>query len=384
MNWSIKLLTVRGIDIRVHASFWLVLIWAAYLGLRANPDGAAGDWLGSVSFMVLLVLLLFVCVVLHELAHSLVAQLFGVKVQDITLWPIGGLARMARLPERSYQEFLISAAGPAMNVLLALVLGVALVLWVSPQRTIDVLLTAGRPDGLLRRTDAQTMLLLLAVNNIILAVFNLIPAFPMDGGRLLRSLLATIMPFARATRIASLVGQVAAALMVFAGLFSGNPVLSLVGLLIFVAAGQERHQVAYDDHLSGLCVRHAMQAVAQRLHPLQTLGDAADQVGASTQPAYLVVDGGRLTGLLTRGNLLAALRKAGPAARVGPYVQREFVRLGAEEPLLVAQSRMAESKDRIGVVVDQGSVVGLLSTMDIARMAEMRAAYRAGPGHLQK
>lgn len=373
MSWSIKLLTIRGIPIRVHATFVLILLWAAYIGLNTRADNVG--WAQGVAFMVGFILLLFVCVVLHELGHSLVAQVFGVKVQDITLWPIGGVARITRMPEQPYQEFLIAAAGPAVNAFLAFVLCVAALVWIGPDRLGQLALSVLLGEPLALGLGGQTLVLLLAANNALLVLFNLIPAFPLDGGRLLRSFLAVFMPFGRATRVASWLGQAVAVLMTFVAVISGGFFLGIVAVFIFVAAWGERQQVIASQRLHGLTVRQAMQPLGVRLHPLEMLGDVAVRAAALPQTAYLVVDAGKLVGVLTRANLLAALRKTGPSARVAQHLSRGFARLVPDDPLGAADEQLAQARPSVAVVVEGGQAVGLLSRIDIARLAETMEAF---------
>lgn len=370
MSWSLKLITIRGIPIRVHASFLLIVLWAAYIGLM---NGSAG-WLRGAAFMIVFVLMLFLCVVLHELGHSLVAQLFGVKVHDITLWPIGGVARLAKMPERPYQEFLITAAGPAVNIVLALGLILLALIWIGPAALARMVTSPWELQRLLSSMSGQTLVLLLAANNGLLALFNLIPAFPMDGGRLLRSLLAVVLPFGRATRIAAIVGQVFAAGMGLVAVFTGNFFLGLVAIFVFAAAWQERQSARTTDALRGLHVRQAMQPLGQRLHPLQTLGEALSQAATSPQPAYPVVDGGRLVGVITRGELLNAARRNGTTARLNAHVAREYVRVAADSLLTDAQEQL--QGQTATVVLDGGQVVGILSIVDLARVAEIMEVYQ--------
>jgi Zn-dependent protease len=311
-------------------------------------------------------------VVLHELGHSLVAQLFGVRVQDITLWPIGGVARMAKMPEKPHEEFLISAAGPATNILLALILGLALAVWVGPRQTLTMLTSPWLLVQTMGRTDARSLLFLLTANNLILALFNLAPAFPLDGGRLLRALLAVFMPFAAATRVASIVGQAAASLIVLGAALTGNLLLILVGLLIFMSAGQERQTVRANASLRGLKVRQAMQPIGPRLHPLTTLGEAARTVGALPQAAFLVVDAGRFVGLVGRNDLLAGLRKGGALVRVMQCLRPDIAQAGPDEDLLDVQARLMDRHAWVAVVVEDGRIAGLVSAADMARVAELR------------
>jgi Zn-dependent protease len=373
MSWSLKLITVRGIPIRVHGSFLLILLWAAWLGFSTRAAG----WPLGVLFWVMFTLLLFVCVVLHELGHSLVAQLFGVTVQDITLWPIGGVARFVKLPQRPYQEFLITAAGPAVNLLLAIVLGAVALAWIGPAHLLALVTSPYQLERLLTGVSAEALLLMLALNNLLLAIFNLIPAFPMDGGRLVRSVLAAFMPFGRATKVASWLGQGAAVAMGVIGLLTGSLFLGLVAAFVFVAAWGERQQAVATDHLRGMRVSQAMQPIGVRLYPLETLGVAAGRVAALPQAAYLVVDAGKLLGIASRHDLLAALRKAGPAARVGQYYTQAFVRLAPDDSLIDADEKLAQAQPPFGIVIANGQAVGLLGRGDIARLVETLESYPA-------
>ena len=334
MSWSFKLITVSGIPIRVHASFLLVLVWAAWLGFN-NSNGRSA-W-ASIGFMVLFTLLLFLCVVLHELGHSLAAQAVGTKVHDITLWPIGGVARLSAMPRRPLHEFLITAAGPAVNVVLAAVLAGVAVAWIGPNRVSSMFVTGRGLARLLEAQNGQSLVLLLALQNIILVVFNLIPAFPMDGGRLLRSFLAGFLSFHTATRLASWVGQgLAVVLIVLSFVPPGNFFLTLIGGFVFIGAWQERSQVMMSESLRGLTVRDAMQPLGYRLARDDRLGDIVERVAASPQTVFAVVEDGRLTGLITRSALLAAAKKAGNAAAVEAHLPATTLKMAPDLPLLDA------------------------------------------------
>ena len=373
MVWSLKLLSVNGIPIRIHITFLLVVAWAAYSGFTANR----ADWAQGVAFMVALVLLLFLCVLLHELGHGLVAQLFGVHVADITLWPLGGLARIAKMPERPYQEFVMTAAGPATNILLAILLSLAAFAWLGPGEMLALAASASSPwlyRGLMSSMSAETLLLLLIANNVLLAVFNLIPAFPLDGGRMLRALLAAVMSYRRATTIAAYVGQIFALLLGALALLDSNLFLAAIAVFVFFGAWQEREQVRARVNLQGLRIGQVMQPVGLRLHPLQTLGDAAAQGLISAQTTFVVVDGGRLAGLLTRAELLGALRKAGPAARVGQWMRRDVPRLAPTDSLAEISERLWHTGSA-AVVIEAGQVAGTVGRADLARLTEALAIH---------
>jgi Zn-dependent protease len=352
-----------------------VLAFAAASGLL-NSAGS----LHSAAFLMALVLLLFFCVALHELGHSLAAQAYGVRVQDITLWPLGGIARMSRLPGRPYQEFVITAAGPATNLVLAVLFGAMATAAIGPAQMLRM---ASYPRQLARFVAAEEirpLLLLLAFNNLLLALFNLIPAFPMDGGRILRSLLATFLPFGRATQLAALLGQALAVLIAIGGLLSGNYLLALIGVFVFIAAWQECRQTLLQENLKGIKVRQAIRPIGPRLSPGLTLGQAAAETAAAPQPAYLVVDASRLAGVLPRSDLLAAVHRAGPSSPITPYLVHGTLRLRPEETLDGVLERILQSSTGFALVVENGQVIGTINQADLLRLAEV---LRAHPGALR-
>lgn len=221
MKWSFSLGKVAGIDVRIHVTFFLLL--AFYGWIHGQEGGWPAAWAG-MGF----ILLLFLCVLLHEFGHALAARAFGIHTPDITLLPIGGVARLERMPRDPFQELIIAVAGPAVNVVIALILFFVLGKFVDWRDMISI--AEGSPGQLLLR--------LLAVN-IWLVLFNCLPAFPMDGGRILRAFLAMILPHSRATLIAGRVGQVMAALFGIGGIYSGNMILLLIAVFVFMGAQQE-------------------------------------------------------------------------------------------------------------------------------------------------
>src|SRR5512142_725469 len=252
MKWSFKVGRILGINVYIHATFLLLL---GFVGLE---HWLAAHTLEAALNGVLFFGGLFLCVLLHEYGHALAARRFGIATRDITLLPIGGLARLERMPDKPSQELVVAIAGPLVNVVIAVSLFLGLYLsghW--------------QPLSSLTTTSGNLVERLLAVN-VFLVLFNLLPAFPMDGGSVLRSLLAMRMQYTRATRIAARTGQAMAVLFGFAGLF-GNPMLLLIALFVWIGAGQEAAAVEMKAGLAGYLVRDAMQSEVRTLSPQDTL-----------------------------------------------------------------------------------------------------------------
>jgi Zn-dependent protease len=219
MRSSIKIASVFGIEVRIHVTFLLLLAWYWFRGYQI-----AG--LSSAIQAVLFILALFACVLLHEFGHAFAARAFGIRTPDITLLPIGGVARLNRIPDTPWQELVVAIAGPLVNVVIA----AFLILVIHG--------TAGLQQVEYLEDPRIELLAKLLIINVWLVLFNLIPAFPMDGGRVLRALLAMAMPYARATLIAARIGQGLAIVFGIFGFF-GNPFLILIAYFIFVGAQQE-------------------------------------------------------------------------------------------------------------------------------------------------
>ncbi len=309
MKWSWRFATVRGIDIKVHATFVLALIWGAYMWRNGTPSGAL--------YGVFLTLLLFVVVVLHELGHAIAAQRYGIEVYDIVLLPIGGVARLSHMPEKPIQELVVALAGPAVN--LALVLALAPVLAVSffyqAMATGEVVWPAMTMPGWLN------LAAFLALVNVSLLVFNLLPAFPMDGGRVLRALLALRWPYLRATRAAVLVGRVFALGFGALAIYTGNFFLGIVALFIFNGAGAEG-QAAEQDAREERTI--PVDDVAQRAPVLPAdmpAYVAFERLMRSPYPALAVVNHhGDFVGLVTRAGMQNRWA-AGVRGPVGLFVE---------------------------------------------------------------
>ncbi len=356
MPWALTVGTIAGTAIRIHATFllFLVWIWAAYYRL----GGAPAAWEG-----VLFVALLFACVLLHELGHVFTARRFGVKTPDVTLWPFGGIANMERIPEKPSEELLVAIAGPLVNVAIALVL---------------ILIIGARvnPDDLAKIEDPGTsMLVKLAGANIFLVLFNLIPAFPMDGGRVLRALLAMNMPHGRATALAASIGQGFAIAMGLLGIFT-NPMLIIIAAFVFLAASGEAGQAQLKDASRGLLVSDAMITHFETLGPNATVDDAADALIRTTQREFPVVDGGgHLRGVLTRDAMIRALKDQGPATPVIAVMQADVPTVEARSKLDGALKELTAARaPAVGVLDAAGKLVGLLTPENIGEMMMIHAA----------
>jgi stage IV sporulation protein FB len=302
-------------------------------------------------------------VLAHEFGHIFAARRYGIRTPDVTLWPIGGVASLERIPDKPGEELVVALAGPAVNVVIAAVL--------------LLLLGAGIDEAAITEMENPRAGLLarLAAANIFLVVFNLIPAFPMDGGRVLRALLALRMPHADATRIAARIGQGAAFLFALAGLF-WNPMLIVIGLFIYLSATAEAQHVAFSDGTQSLPVHAVMVNRVESLSPAATLDDAVELLLRTSQKEFPVVDGsGRPRGLLTRDALILALRQGNPATPVLDVMARDMPAIRDWQPLEAALKSLNAAKAPALLVLDaDGRLVGLLTPENIGEMMMIRSA----------
>lgn len=353
MTSSFRVARIAGIEVRVHVTFGLIIvIGALQWGI---PHGMAGALFGG-----LLMVVLFFCVVLHELGHSLVARAFGIGVHDITLYPIGGIARMERNPEKPRHEFLIAAAGPLVNLVIALLLwgvtGVASALGKLDAATALKSLAPG-PD---------TALVWLLLSNLFLALFNLIPAFPMDGGRMLRAALTVLYGFQEATRIAAGVGQFLAMALGLFGVLTGNFLLALVALFIFMGASQERAAEQARVVLGTLKVGDGYNKNAITLAPGTLVSQVVDHILTSYQPDFAVMQGTSLLGVISRDDILKNLATELGDAWVTGIMKRDVLKVDAALTLEEVREKLAESAQRVAAVYRGESYLGLVSAEDIA------------------
>ncbi|HLX68819.1 MAG TPA: site-2 protease family protein [Verrucomicrobiae bacterium] len=355
MKWSFRLFRVGGVGIYVHVTFFLLLIWVGvenFLVEHRWEDAVAG---------IIFILALFTIVVLHEFGHAMMARRFGVQTRDITLLPIGGVARLDRMPEDPKQELAIAIAGPAVNVLLA-------VLFFSVLAMQNQLAATHQFVG-----AGNHFLWNLVRINVVLAVFNLLPAFPMDGGRVLRALLATRMNYVRATNIAANVGQAMAFVFGIAGLFV-NPLLVLVAVFVWMGAAQEAGAVQMRSNLTDVPVSRLMITDFHTLAPDEPLSRAVDQLLAAYQQDFPVVDNGKMVGLLTRPRLVDGLAQLGSDAEVSRVMDREFPSVQPTEPAETAFLKLQQTHSRALPVLREGGLLGILTSEHIGEFLMVRAA----------
>ncbi len=354
MLWSITIGRVAGTAVRIHITFILFLVWIGASALRHDGGDAA---LRNVLFIVLL----FACVLLHEFGHILTARRFGINTPEVTLLPIGGVASLERIPDKPGQELAVALAGPAVNIVIAVAL----------------ILVAGAviPEEMQKIDDPRICLVArLAGANLFLAIFNLIPAFPMDGGRVLHAVLSMKMGPQRATSVAARIGQGFAFVLGFAGLF-GNPMLLFIAIFVYVAAAGEAQDSALRSAVTGLRVMDAMETRVASVPVEASLGDAVDVLLATAQHQFPVIDGHRKpVGLLVREDLIAAL---GAHPREAPIADV----MRAPTPVVRVRQDLGEALNVLGaggstalcVVDETGALAGMLTRENMAEMMMIKS-----------
>lgn len=353
MRWSFRIARVADIDLKVHATFFLIVAFGAL------QWGATHGGRGAL-FGALLTVLLFACVVLHELGHSLVARGFGLRPKEIVLLPIGGVAVLDRNPEKPLHELLIALAGPAVNVAIAAVLVLAFGRTFLEGVSLQSVLSRSATSP----THATLVVWLLAAN-LWLALFNLIPAFPLDGGRVLRAVLAMFLGFSRATRAAAGIGQFLAMALGLYAILSAKLLLALIAFFIFVGAGRERAEEEARTVLDTLKVGDAYNRHALTLAPWDRVSHVVDLILTSYQPDFAVHQGTQLVGILTRQDVLKSLVTTEGDPAVAAVMEREWFEADTDEGLDDVRRRMEAAGARVAAVFGQGRFLGLVSLEDI-------------------
>lgn len=366
MKWQWKLGRFAGIDVYVHATFLILIGWVAYSHWLEH--GKLSEALNGLLF----ILALFACVALHEYGHALTARKYGIKTRDITLYPIGGVARLERMPDKPIEELWVALMGPAVNVVIAAGLFAYLFLTRSLVPLNQLTIASG---SFIER---------LMTVNISLVLFNLIPAFPMDGGRVLRAILALRMEYVRATQVAANVGQGMAFLFGFIGLFT-NPFLLFIAFFVWIGASQEASMVMMKNSISGIPVTRAMMTDFKTLSPRDTLAQVVSLILAGSQHDFPVVDAnGKVAGILERDAFISALSEHGQSAPVMNFVRRNLPEVDSHDMVETAVARLQESGAKTLPVMHAGQLVGLITSENITEFLMIRSALKAlGNGMLQ-
>lgn len=354
------IIKLAGIGLYVHWTFSLLIIYLIYINMKAglNPQ--------QISWSILFVLSIFVCVVLHELGHALTARRFGIKTEDITLYPIGGVARLERIPEKPYQELLVSIAGPLVNIAIMLLL-------LPTFFNSDFWELLGGSGGVI---TPENFLPSLAFLNIWLALFNLIPAFPMDGGRILRSLLAMRMDRLKATAFAVSIGKWLAFGFIIAGFFY-NPFLIFIGVFVILGAHAEYEAVKNKDAVAGLTASEAMMPQWHELDANQPLSMAIDALLRTDSKSFLIRENGTYVGTLDRDTMIKALREQGESAIISSVCDRNLSYVDRETPVDHVFSRFRDDRVPLVLVMDKGVLVGVIDAENIAELILVRQAMKS-------
>jgi len=352
MKGSIRLFKVADISINIHITFLLLLLLFLSMGIR---------WL-------FLIVAIFFFVTLHELSHSLVARRFGIKVKEITLLPIGGVASMTKMPEKPYQEFLISIAGPLLNISIVVIFFLPLYYLLGPKVLFHPLSVKSFPLAVAH----------IYWINLILAIFNLIPAFPMDGGRILRALLAQKLGYQKATKIAVNFGHIFALLFGYIGLMHGHIILLVIAVFIYMAASSEEMQVDIRETLKKFTIKDIIARQFLTLDTQATLSKVLELIFHSHQEDFPVVEGESLVGFVTRKDIINGMHQRGVQAKVEDIMRRKFPVLKESDSLNKAQSIMQENNMRALPVVRGSSkgIIGVATIEDITRVYSVMSNRR--------
>ncbi|MEQ9438410.1 MAG: site-2 protease family protein [Cyclobacteriaceae bacterium] len=363
-KWSLYIGSYAGIKVFIHWTFWIIIGWIFLMHYNMGHGIYEGLW------GVLFVLALFGCVVLHEFGHALTAKRFNILTRDITIYPIGGIASLEAMPEKPQQELLVAIAGPAVN------LGIAAILLIYLQYTGKI------PDLSTLEVEDQNAHMLgqsfgfnLFAANLILAVFNLIPAFPMDGGRVLRAVLAFTMDRSRATRIAATVGQFLAIAFVFFGFFY-NFWLVFIGLFIYLGAGSEAVYESTKSALSGYMAKDVLMRKFTRLLPEDTLEKVVQVLLDSQEQEFVVAENNHIHGVLTRKELIKGLSEYGKASPVSRIVRNDYLTLHPNMALQEVYQKLMASHCSVAPVLDNGQLIGIVDKENINELLMVNEAIK--------
>ena len=355
MKWSLKIGRFSGIDVRMHITFLLLVGWFALVYWRQ------GQSVSAAVTGVVFILSVFLCVILHEFGHALAARRYGIKTRDIILLPIGGVARLEKMPTNPLHELWISIAGPAVNVAIA----AALFIWLKLSASFD-------PLAVITTTAGPFFERILVVNLFMIA-FNMIPAFPMDGGRVLLALLATRKEHGRATQIAASIGQGIAVLFGFIGVFY-NPFLLFIALFVWIGAAQESSLAQFKSAMRGMPIQQAMISDFKSLHKDDSLTKAVELTLTGSQKDFPVTDSGNVAGILTQSDILKALSQRENHPTVASALQSNFISVDSREMLETAFTKLKDCNCHTLAVTDHGKLVGLVTMDNLGEFMRIQSA----------
>ena len=362
MSASLGVGRYAGIKVQIHWTFWLLFVFVGFMVF--SNDGSLAD----VGWHFLFVFALFFCVILHEFGHALTARRFDVGTRSITLLPIGGLASLKEMPDNPKQEFLIAIAGPLVNVVIAFLL--------YPFASLETYLGQD-PEALqemLATINSGNFLFYLFFVNVALVLFNMLPAFPMDGGRVFRALLSMKMGRVRATSIAASVGKFLAFMFFIFGLFY-NIILAVIAVFIYFGAHSENITVQQLGLLEGNTVRDAMITEFSVLKPDATLSDAVDKILSTTEQHFVVAEDGDIQGILYMEDLTSAMKQHGDQVPIKDVMDRSFETLEADKPLASGYRSIQQAGKSFYPVLENGTIVGVVDMNNINEFLTLRAEY---------
>jgi Zn-dependent protease/CBS domain-containing protein len=355
MKYALSLGKIAGIKVFVHWTFLLLIGWSVY------NDVLAGLSLVEMIESILFILAIFACVTLHELGHALAARRYHIQTRDITLLPIGGVAKLESIPEKPKEELVVAIAGPAVNVVIILVL-------------IPVIALSSGTEAFFSFSD-MGFLSKLAWVNFSLAVFNLIPAFPMDGGRIFRALLAFKFEWAKATRIAATVGQIIAVGFVVWG-FYGNPFMIFIGLFIFFGAQSESRYARTQSILKGSTLRKVLIKQVPLMPGGITVREAAQQLLSSQNKDFLIIDNGKPVGTIGREQIIKAIAEAGENGSVNDAMDKDLLLLDINLSIEEGWREFQLRGKRLALVTENGQLAGVVDTDNIAEFLMINKVKR--------
>jgi Zn-dependent protease len=374
MRGALKLFTWFGIPVFLHWTFGLIFVYILWHAQSNEMSVIDTFWLTGL-FMAL-----FLCVLLHEYGHALTARRYGVKTRDIVLMPIGGVARLERMPEKPIQEFVVAIAGPMVNVVIATIILILIGIFADPaylEVLKDAVLQSSGEEVLDERLQEIPQLLQFALNlaatSIALVLFNMIPAFPMDGGRVFRALLSMRTGRAKATRIAAWVGQAIALMLVGYGLWSDGFMLAILGIFVIYAARSENEMVQMEDLLSRFTVRDVVRPQFNRLHTNDWMQSAIELLRHGLERHFLVFDfNDQLVGTLEEDEIILAIRKSNMSSEIGQHLHPAEV-VSVDDSLLKVYHLIRQQGFGIIGVMDENKLIGVVDEGGLTNFVRLEA-----------